>query len=189
MLNTSYSNKAAGYSEMYHGRHACILETLYSQTMHSDRILFPGDAIGETNPLIDSFVSCITCLLISSTVFLSFFHPLFFAFFLHPILDAFYSREKRLLALSCVCPSVRMYQVWPHRADFRDIWYLKICPGNQSVVKIGQKYTVPKVCLYWEQYETFVAVQQCTWHPLLRLYDNIHPCYTEWRTKNRPAVS
>ena len=76
-----------------------------------------------------------------------------------------------------VRPSVPMYPLGSHRADFLEIWYLKICPGNPSVVKIEQKYTVPKLCLYWQQYETFVALQHCTWNPLLRFYDNIQSFY------------
>ena len=120
MLNTSYSNKAAGYAEMYHVRHAYIAGTLHSQTMHSDRILFLNDATGETNPLIHSFVSFIACLLLSSTVFLSFFHSFFFAFFLHHFLDAFVFSRK---AHSCFVMrvSVRMYQLGSHRVDFREI--------------------------------------------------------------------
>jgi hypothetical protein len=148
VLNTSYSNKAAGYAEMYHRRHAYILGTLHSQTMHSDRILFLRDATREPNPLIHSFVSFITCSLLPSNVFLSFFHHLFFAFFLHPFLDAFvFSRKAPTCFVMCVRPSVCINS-GSHRADFREILYLKICPRKSNVVKIGQKYTVPKVCLY-----------------------------------------
>jgi hypothetical protein len=77
------------------------------QTMHCDRILFLSDETGEPNPLIHSFVSFITCLLLPSTVFLCFFHPLFFAFFLHPFLDAFvFSRKAPNCFFMCVRPSV-----------------------------------------------------------------------------------
>jgi hypothetical protein len=107
-MNTSYSNKAAGYAEMYHVRHAYTLGTLHSQTMHSDQLLFLNDATRETNQLIHSFVSFIACLLLSSTVFLPFFHPFFFAFFLHAFLDAFVFARK---APSCfvMYMSVRLY--------------------------------------------------------------------------------
>jgi hypothetical protein len=104
VLNTSYSNKAAGYAEMYHGRHAYILRTLHFQTMNSDRNLFSSDATGEPNPLIHSFVSFITWFLLHSTVFLSFFHPLFFAFFPRPFLDAFvFSRKAPTCIVMSVC--------------------------------------------------------------------------------------
>jgi len=142
--------------------------------MHSDRISFLREATGEPHPLIHSFVSFITCWLPSSTVFLSFFQPLFFVFF-HPLLHGFvFSRKAPTCFVMCVRPSVRMYQLESNRADFREMWYLKICPGNPNVVKIGHKYTVPKVCLYWEQYETFVALKQCTWNPLFLVIDQLN---------------
>ena len=91
---------------LHHGRHAYILGTLHSQTMHSDRILLLRDATGEPRPLIHSFVSFITYWLLPSTVLLPFFHPLFFVFF-HPFLDGFvFSRKAPTCFVMCVRPSV-----------------------------------------------------------------------------------
>ena len=90
----------------HHGRHAYILGTLHSQTMHSDRILFQRLTTREPNPLTHSFVSFITFLLFPSNVFLSFFHPIFFVLFLHPFLDALaFSREAPTCFIKCVRPS------------------------------------------------------------------------------------
>jgi hypothetical protein len=126
-----------------------VLGTLHSRTMHSDQILFLSDAAWEPNPLIHSFVSFITCLLIPSTVF-SFFlsSSLLRIFFLHPFLDAFvFSRKAPTCCVMSVRPSVCINSGPIGRISVK-FDTSRICPGNPSEVKIGQKYTVPKECLY-----------------------------------------